>query len=123
MVENSASSAVYSLLCNFTSHPYPILSFLIKNRGVLVVGRIDVGCDCSNVTAVLCILTFQAVILLHVALWVVDGFPIWMILSGLGAHICLSALLTTFPFISITAPPFIGGCCKPQTLHSYPDDI
>ena len=98
---------------------------MVKNStsSVLVVGRIAVGCDCSNVTAVLCILTFQAVILLHVALWVVDGFPIWMILSGLGAHICLSALLTTFPFISITAPPFIGGCCKPQALHSYPDDI
>ena len=77
-----------------------------------------VGCDCTCARAVCSDHLIQAVIVLDVALWLVDGFPNWMILSGLGAHICLSALLSTFPFISITAPPFIGGCREPQALHS-----
>lgn len=59
------------------------------------------------------------VVVIHLALWVIDGLPLMMIFLGIATHICFSFLLRTFPFISILSPSFILGCTLLLASHVY----
>jgi len=46
----------------------------------------------------------------HVLLWLVDGFPIWIVALGIVAHALYLLLLKRYPEVHLTSPPFIGSC-------------
>lgn len=49
------------------------------------------------------------VVLLHVLLYLLEGFPLTLVLVGVACHLCYGSLLTTFPIISLCSMGFIGG--------------
>ncbi|XP_024375091.1 uncharacterized protein [Physcomitrium patens] len=51
------------------------------------------------------------VIALHVILLVVDRLPMISIGVGIASHVVYHRLLKTFPYISLTAPDFLGSIC------------
>jgi hypothetical protein len=51
----------------------------------------------------------KVVIALHVILLVFDRLPVVAIGVGVGAHVVYYRLLRTFPYISLTAPDFLGS--------------
>lgn len=57
-------------------------------------------------------------VLVHVGVWLFDGFPTPMIAVGIATQLSYSFLLRTFPFISIASPAFLLGCVL-LLLHHY----
>ena len=55
-------------------------------------------------------LPVQSSVLVHVGVWLFDGFPTLMIAVGIATQLTYSLLLRTFPFISIASPAFLLGC-------------
>ena len=55
-------------------------------------------------------LPLQSSVLVHVGVWLFDGFPTLMIAVGIATQLSYSFLLRTFPFISIASPAFLLGC-------------
>lgn len=53
--------------------------------------------------------SIKVVIALHVILLVFDRLPVISIGVGIGAHVVYYRLLKTFPYISLTAPDFLGS--------------
>ncbi|CAI8052297.1 Protein TEX261, partial [Geodia barretti] len=53
--------------------------------------------------AVLC------VVVMHLGLWLIDGFPVLLVLTAVLAHLCYGSLLSTFPLISLLSPGFLAG--------------
>lgn len=53
---------------------------------------------------------WQASIVVHVGVWLFDGFPTLMIAVGIATQLSYSILLRTFPFISMASPAFLLGC-------------
>eukprot|EP00898_Chlorokybus_atmophyticus_P003788 jgi/Chlat1/440/Chrsp103S01019 len=60
----------------------------------------------------------QAVLVLHVLIWVVDRLPAIPVLTGMGAHVLYFRLLRTFPFISLTSPDFLGSIATLVLSHA-----
>ena len=54
----------------------------------------------------------QSSVLVHLGVWLFDGFPTFMIAVGIATQLTYSLLLRTFPFISIASPAFLLGCGK-----------
>ena len=52
----------------------------------------------------------QVSIIVHVGVWLFDGFPMLMIVVGIVTQLMYSILLRTFPFISVSSPAFVLGC-------------
>ncbi|CAO3666666.1 unnamed protein product [Umbelopsis ramanniana] len=50
------------------------------------------------------------VVFIHVCLWIFDRKPFFQILFSLACHGVYSMNLQTFPFISLTSPPFLASC-------------
>ena len=61
----------------------------------------------------------QVVIVLHVLLWIFDGFGLLATIVGIATHAVYHALLKGFPFIEFTSPLFLLSCCTPQH-HALP---
>ncbi|XP_065919496.1 protein TEX261-like isoform X2 [Dysidea avara] len=57
-------------------------------------------------------------IIVHIGVWLFDGFPVLMILVGIVTQLMYSILLRTFPFISVSSPAFLLGCVL-LVLHHY----
>jgi len=47
---------------------------------------------------------------IHVLLWLFDGFPFWRIAFSMMCHGVYTMNIKTFPFISLTSLPFIASC-------------
>ena len=60
----------------------------------------------------------QLVVVMYVGLWLVDGFPVLLVITGVLTHLCYGSLLSTFPVISLLSPGFIAGTCTYSTVHS-----
>lgn len=52
----------------------------------------------------------QAIIVLHIPLWLVDGLSWWRVLLGIAAHLYYTLLLRNFPVINLLSFEFIGSC-------------
>ena len=48
-------------------------------------------------------------IVLHVLVYLLEGFPLVLVLVGVACHMCYGSLLTTFPIISLCSMGFMGG--------------
>lgn len=46
---------------------------------------------------------------MYVGLWLVDGFPLLLVMVGILSHLCYGSLLSTFPVITLLSPGFIIG--------------
>ncbi|RMD41924.1 hypothetical protein DV735_g3202, partial [Chaetothyriales sp. CBS 134920] len=50
------------------------------------------------------------VIVVHVLLWLVDGFPLHLVALGIASHIVYLGNLRHFPIVKLTDPLFISSC-------------
>ncbi|KAI7847673.1 transmembrane adaptor Erv26 [Circinella umbellata] len=50
------------------------------------------------------------VIVIHVLLWIVDRLPFLLLAFSILCHGIYTLNLKTFPFISLTSPPFLASC-------------
>ena len=46
---------------------------------------------------------------MYIGLWLVDGFPLLLVMVGILSHLCYGSLLSTFPVITLLSPGFIIG--------------
>ncbi|RUP44240.1 transmembrane adaptor Erv26-domain-containing protein [Jimgerdemannia flammicorona] len=57
------------------------------------------------------------VVTTHFLLWIVDGYPFTRIAFSLLCHGVYSMNLQTFPFISLSSPPFLASCALVLVDH------
>lgn len=60
----------------------------------------------------------QAIIVLHILLYLIDGLPLLLVLFSIAAHLVyLQNFTSTWPFISLTSARFLGSCCMVVADH------
>lgn len=50
------------------------------------------------------------IVVLQLLLCVVDKFPFWLTLLGIGSHVVYLGNMRRFPFVTLTDPLFITSC-------------
>jgi hypothetical protein len=67
--------------------------------------------------------TIYTIIGVQVTLWLIDGFPFWPTLLGIGTHLVYLGNMRRFPFVKLSDPLFltsIGMLCYPDvTAFSF----
>jgi hypothetical protein len=59
--------------------------------------------------------TIYTIIGVQVALWLIDGFPFWPTLTGIGTHIVYLGNMRRFPFVKLSDPLFLTSIGMPST--------